>query len=251
MAQRLSAALGRRLVQRGTRIVLVVQMILQPIRLLIVIKNESKSTSMTFYGAVSRNHGTRNHGTVPRLRTAFWLLLRGLQASIRQDHQLAHLRGTNDAFLTPEEQQAFKIVQEQRALAVGVGSTGGFAVPFVLDQTLLPQASTGSKNPFRQLCRVESISGSNEWRSATSGAMVAANAAEGAVTSDNSPTLGQKTLTTDRVQAFAPVSLELAEDWTDLLDQVGALILSARDDLEAVQFVSGTGAPPAPEGLLV
>jgi HK97 family phage major capsid protein len=159
-----------------------------------------------------------------------------------------HLRGGIQPFLTPEETRAFKIVQETRALAVGVGSTGGFAVPYVLDQTLAPTGA-GSRNPFRELCRVESISGSNEWRSATSGAMTAAYSTEAAVTADQSATLAQKTLTTVRATAFAPVSLELAEDWSNMLDQLGTLIQSAKNDLEAVKFAVGSGTNE-PEGLI-
>jgi HK97 family phage major capsid protein len=153
------------------------------------------------------------------------------------------------AMLTPEEAQAVKLVTQARAMAVGVGSTGGFAVPFQLDSTIVP-TSSGSRNPLRQICRVESISGTNEWRSATSGQMVAAYATEALTASDNSPTLAQKTLTTVRAQAFAPVSIELSSDWSGIQDQLGALILSARDDLEAAKFTLGTGTNE-PEGILV
>ena len=74
-------------------------------------------------------------------------------------------------------------------------------------------------------------------------------ATEALEASDNSPTLADDTLKTVRAQAFAPVSLELFEDWAQILDELGKLILGARDDLEAVKFVTGTGTNE-PEGLL-
>jgi HK97 family phage major capsid protein len=161
----------------------------------------------------------------------------------------SQIRMSSEPILTAEEARAFRLVNQVRAMAVGTGAAGGFAVPFQLDPTIVP-TSNGSRNPYRAICRTVSISGSNEWRQATSGGMVAAYAAEAAVASDNSPTLAQPILKTARAQAFAPVSLELASDWDGILDQLGALILSARDDLEAVQFTTGSGTN-APEGLLV
>jgi HK97 family phage major capsid protein len=158
------------------------------------------------------------------------------------------LRGTAGPILTPEETQAVKIVQQMRAMGLATGAQGAFAVPFVLDATLVP-TSAGSRNPYRQVCRVEQISGSNEWRQATSGAMTASYVSEATVATDQSPTLAQKTLTTVRAQAFAPVSLELAEDWGAINDQLGQLILSARDDLETTKFTLGTGTNE-PEGLI-
>jgi HK97 family phage major capsid protein len=157
------------------------------------------------------------------------------------------LRMTQSAILTPEETRAVKIVNEERALAVSVGSTGGFAVPFALDPTIVP-TSNGSVNPYRQVCRVETISGTNEWRQPTSGAMTAAYAAEGAVATDTGPTLAQPALIVKRAQAFTPASLELGEDWANILDQLGTLIQSAKDDLEAVQFSTGVGTTVFPQG---
>jgi HK97 family phage major capsid protein len=148
--------------------------------------------------------------------------------------------------LTPEEQFA---VQAERALAVGVGNTGGFAVPFQLDPTVI-QSNSGSRSPFRQICRVETISGTNEYRVITSAGMTASYATEASVTSDNSPTLAQPPLIVKQARAFAPVSLELEQDWGGILDQLGALVQSAKDDLEATKFSVGTGANE-PEGIVV
>ena len=144
---------------------------------------------------------------------------------------------------------AVRLVDQMRAMAVGVGSTGGFAVPFQLDSTIVP-TSNGSRNPFRQICRVVQISGTNEWRAPTSGAITASYGTEGAVNADNSPTLAQPPLIAKHASAFAPLSLELLGDWLAIQDQLGVLIQGARDDLEAVKFSVGTGTNE-PEGVVV
>jgi HK97 family phage major capsid protein len=135
-------------------------------------------------------------------------------------------------------------------MAVVVGSTGGFvAAPFVLDPTIVP-TSAGSANPHRQICRVVQISGTNEWRSATSAGMTAASATEALEASDNSPTLAQVPLVTVRAQAFALVWIELSQDCGGIVAELGALIQNAKDHLEAVKFTTGTRTNE-PYGLLV
>jgi HK97 family phage major capsid protein len=151
--------------------------------------------------------------------------------------------------LSEAEKHAVRLVQEQRALAVGVGSTGGFAVPFQLDQTLIVPTSTGSVNPFRAVCRTETISGTNEWRAVTSTGMTASYATEASVNTDNTPTLAQPPFIVKQARAFAPLSLELYQDWTNILDQLGDLVQSAKNDLEATKFAVGTGTNE-PEGVV-
>jgi HK97 family phage major capsid protein len=136
----------------------------------------------------------------------------------------------------------------QRAMTVGTGSQGGFAVPFVIDSTIVP-TSNSNINPFRAICRVEQIT-TNTWSNPTCAGMSAAYATEGATAGDNAPSLAEPLFTVQRAQGFAPVSVELAEDWAGMLANLGRLIQEAKDDLEAVQFTTGTGTPPAPTGLI-
>jgi phage head maturation protease len=59
--------------------------------------------------------------------------------------------------LTPEEQRG-------TALAVGVDGTGGFAVPFAFDPTVIAiGVNNGAVNPYRRVCRVVSIVGTDTW----------------------------------------------------------------------------------------
>ena len=77
--------------------------------------------------------------------------------------------------------------EEQRAFSLG---TTGIPITFTLDPTLIP-VSASVVNPLRAISNVEPIVGSNEWRGTTAAAITAARAAEGAVTTDNTPTLAQ------------------------------------------------------------
>lgn len=139
--------------------------------------------------------------------------------------------------------------EEQRALSLGA-TTGGQAVPFTLDPTVIP-TSNSVVNPARALARVETISGSNTWNGVSSGAITASRAAEAAVTSDNSPTMAAPTVTVTKAQAFVPFSIEVQEDWGALEAEMGKLFQDSKDDEEATAFVTGAGTTVNPQGFTV
>lgn len=139
--------------------------------------------------------------------------------------------------------------EERAALAVGAGGTGGFAIVYTLDPTLIP-TSNGSVNPWRALSRVETIAGTNEWRGVTVSGITADYANEAQEASDNSPTLVQPAVVVNRAQAFIPFSIEIGQDWGALQTEMATLIQDAKDDLEADRFFTGTGAAPQPSGIL-
>jgi HK97 family phage major capsid protein len=134
------------------------------------------------------------------------------------------------------------------AMTIGSSPSGGFAVNYQLDPTIVP-VSNGSVNPFRAACRVELISGT-EWRQPTSTGLTLTYQAEAAASTDTSPALGQSAILTNRVQGFVPTSEELAADWDGMESELGRLISSAKDDLEAVQFATGAGTTVFPQGLI-
>lgn len=76
-----------------------------------------------------------------------------------------------------------------------------------------------------------------------------AYATEGAVTSDNSPSLSQPVILTHRAQGFIRISSELYGDWGAALDQLGREFQRAKDDLEATKFTTGIGTNE-PSGIL-
>lgn len=149
------------------------------------------------------------------------------------------------ASLSPAEQRAVDAVRAN--MAVGSGATGGFAVPYVLDPTVIPTSNL-SVNPFRAICRTEQIT-VNEWRGVTSAGVSAAYALEAAEATDNSPTLAQPPIVMNRAQCFIPVSIELTQDWGGLQGELASLIQDAKDDLEATKFTSGSGTNE-PQGII-
>lgn len=120
---------------------------------------------------------------------------------------------------------------ESRALAMGAGSSGAYAVPFQLDPTVI-LTSDGAISPLRQIARVEQITGKT-WEGVTSAGIVVARGAEAAETSDNSPTLAQPTVTPTRVQGFVPFSREVEQDWNALMSEITRMLSDAKDIEEA------------------
>lgn len=139
--------------------------------------------------------------------------------------------------------------EEQRALSVGTGNAGGFAIVYTLDPTIIPTSNL-SVNPYREFCNVETIAGTNEWRGVTSAGVTATRRAEAAATTDASPTLAQPSIVVSKVDCFVPASIELTQDWNTIETDLASLIVDAKDDEEATSFTTGTyGAATSPGGL--
>lgn len=137
---------------------------------------------------------------------------------------------------------------ETRALSL-TAAAGGYAVPFVLDPTIIP-TSNGAVNPLRQISRVETIT-VGEWKGVTSAGITAAYAAEGTEASDNAPTLAQPDLIAERAQAFVPYSVEIGGDWGSLQSEIAKALQTAKDELEASKFATGAGhGSQEPQGII-
>jgi HK97 family phage major capsid protein len=147
----------------------------------------------------------------------------------------AHLR------FSREETEAVRTVSDvmiERALNLA-GASGGFAVPFDLDPSII-LTSGGATNPLRTISRVVPVS-VDEWRGVSSAGVTASYAAEATETTDNAPTLVQPTISTEKAQAFIPFSIEVGQDWTRLQQEMSMLLADAKDVLEATKFATGTG----------
>jgi HK97 family phage major capsid protein len=129
--------------------------------------------------------------------------------------------------------------EEERALSLTT-TAGGFAVPYVLDPSIIP-TSNSSVNPFRAISRVIPIT-VDEWRGVSSAGVTAAFAAEA--------TVAQPVISTEKAQAFIPYSIEIGMDWAGMLTEMAALLQDAKDDLEATKFTLGSGTNE-PFGLIV
>lgn len=138
--------------------------------------------------------------------------------------------------------------EERAALAVGATTTGGFAVPFSLDPTVI-LTDAGVVNPIRQIARVVTITG-KQWQGVTSAGITVSRAAEAAEAGDNAPTLAQPTVTPTRVQGFVPFSFEIDQDWTQMRGELATMFGEAKDTEEATAFVVGDGVDPNPQGVI-
>jgi HK97 family phage major capsid protein len=137
--------------------------------------------------------------------------------------------------------------EEIRALAVGVGADGGFAVPFELDPTVI-LTSDGAINPLRQLSRVQQITG-KEYDLVTSAGVTVTRSGEGTPVDDNSPTLAQPTIKAERVTGFIPFSVEIEQDWQAMQNEMMMLLADAKDVEEASSFTNGDGTAPNAGGI--
>lgn len=142
---------------------------------------------------------------------------------------------------SPEEAAAVRA-----ALAVGTGSTGLFAIPTLLDPSLILTGAIVT-NPIRQLARV--VTGTAPtWNGVSAGATTAYWTAEASAMTDGSPTFAGPAVTAHKETAYLVGSFEVWEDSNLQADLVPA-IAEAFDNLEGDAFVSGSGSG-APTGIV-
>ena len=146
------------------------------------------------------------------------------------------LMAERGAEIVPEEARA---LQEARAASL-TGNAGGFAVPYVIDTTII-NTNAGSVNPMRQIATVRSIT-TNVWQGVSAGAVTASWDAEAAEVSDDTPTLADPSITAHKGQAFVPFSIEVGQDWVGMEADVRMMFAEARDDLEAAAHFTGSGS---------
>lgn len=135
----------------------------------------------------------------------------------------------------------------QRAAMSLTTANGGAMVPYILDPSVM-LSNSGVNNPVRQLARVETIAGSNEWRGVTSAGVSAEWLAEGSQAADASPTFTQPAIPTFKGAAYLFGSYEVLAD-SGFASQVQALIMDAKDRLEGTAFTTGNGTT-APQGFV-
>ena len=136
----------------------------------------------------------------------------------------------------------------QRAASLTT-TAGGFAVPVELDTTLL-LTNAGVVNPIRNLARVRQTNVNTVEFINTAG-IVAAYNAEATEASDNAPVLAQPTVNIEKAFAFVPMSIEIAEDWAAIQQDMALCFADAKNQLESQKFLTGLGhASHEPQGLI-
>jgi HK97 family phage major capsid protein len=164
------------------------------------------------------------------------------------DHMMrneAHLMNDEERTALAEVNRVHRGRDEYRA-SLAEGNTGANAVPFYLDPTVI-LTNTGSKNPFRQICRIVNIT-TQTWHGVSSTGVTAEWTAESAQVADASPTLSQPSITPVRADAHVQLTMEMIAD-SNITEQLGTLFADAKDRLEAAAFATGTGSTQ-PRGIV-
>jgi HK97 family phage major capsid protein len=201
------------------------------------VESAAKSINVDFIADVieNRDAGEEGEGEISRR-----VLLTGSPVYKRAFNK--YLRGEKDLW-SPEEQRA-------AALAVtGTTTTGGYAVPYVFDPTMIHIGAFTAVNPFRAACRTETITNGNNWRTVTVGAVTAAYGTEASAATEQGPTFGQPTYTVQTAKAFATVSIETLQDRPDITTELTGVFAEAKDTLEENQFAVGVGTTVYPMGM--
>ncbi len=160
----------------------------------------------------------------------------------------AFRNGTGILMWSDEERLAYGDVMACRSTLLEDSGTGGQCMlPLVLDSSIM-LTNVGSANPWRRVCRTVTTT-AKSWNGVTSAGTTANWVAEGAVTTDNTPTLGALVLTPLKEAVWMTASFEETAD-TTIAQQVPNLLQDGFDRLEEAAFSVGTGTAQ-PTGAVV
>jgi HK97 family phage major capsid protein len=131
--------------------------------------------------------------------------------------------------------------EEQRAIAVGTNTQGGFMVPTVIDPSFI-YTNDGASAAIRRISRVVTLTGAaNAVTGVATAGITASWDDELEEVSDDAPAISRPTVPIHRAQAFVPYSIESDQDIPGLTDQLRAALADAKDRLEAAAFATGSG----------
>lgn len=156
--------------------------------------------------------------------------------------------GTTHPVFTSEEGRAVNQVRSlQRAMAIGSGAAGGFAVPVVIDPTII-LTSQGASNAILANARIETIT-NNQWKGLASAGVSWQFNTEGGTATDNSPTIAQPTVDCYRADGFIPYSIEVGQDWPGFAQEMSNMLGRGYRELLADKLTTGSAAN-TPRGLI-
>lgn len=149
--------------------------------------------------------------------------------------------------LTEGERAKLNMVREvTRAMALS--DVTGVLVPSFLDPTVV-LTNDGSLDPFRQVCRVESIA-TNVWTGVSSAGITGGwTGSEGTEVGDDAPSFASPAVTAFMADAFVPISFQAYEDLRGREGEIVAIIADYKDNLEADAHATGSGSNE-PTGLV-
>lgn len=149
--------------------------------------------------------------------------------------------GGHSHMLNQDEQQALSRAQSL------TDASGGFAVPFTLDPTII-MTNDGAANPFRQVSRVETIV-TDSWNGVSSAGVTGGYAAEASEVDEDDATLAQPSVDVERWDVFVPFSFEIGQDWANLEADIRMMVAEKRDEFDLAAFTTGSGSDQ-PTGII-
>lgn len=165
------------------------------------------------------------------------LLARNLLITESDEYHSAFQKGINgNTYWTPEEARS---LNEYRALNEGTTTQGGFAVPVLIDPTIV-LTSGAVDAPILDISTIKTIT-TNQWKGVTSAGFTWAFQAESAVVPDNTPTLAQPTIPVYRADGFLPYTVEIDQDWPGFVGEMDKLLAQGYLNLLAIKTMGGTG----------
>ena len=146
---------------------------------------------------------------------------------------------TNGGVIGPEMQRAASLTT----------TGGGYAVPVELDTTLLI-TNAGVVSPIRQLADVRQTN-RNTYDFLNTAGITASWDGEAGEVSDDAPTLAQPVAYLEKAQAFVPMSIEISEDWQNIMGDLARGFADAKERLESSGYLTGLGhSSNQPVGLI-
>ena len=127
------------------------------------------------------------------------------------------------------------------AWTVQTDATGGFAVPFAFDPTMLHTGAWTNINPYRQVCNVKTIVGTDTYQGVSTTSFVVARAGEAVATTEGLGAVAQISIITSKVNGAGKVSIELTQDRPDIFTEIASIISEAKDTEEEASFATADG----------
>lgn len=172
---------------------------------------------------------------------------RAIVATSKPAYERAFLKGIAGRAdeLDDEERSA---LAEARAQSL-TGNQGGFGVPIIIDPTILI-TSGQTRNPLIAAARVEAIT-NDTWRGVSAPQAAWSMDASGTEVSDDTVTIAQPEIDTEKPQAFIPYDLEIGMDYPGFANEFGRVLSQGYTYLVAQQLAVGTGVSPQTTGIFV
>lgn len=151
-------------------------------------------------------------------------------------------------YLTREEGLAVRQVNELRTAMSLSDSAGGYAVPVLIDPTIILTAQ-GHPNDFFMISRVESIT-NDEWKGVSSAGATWYWTTEGVAATDGAPTLAQPTVPTKRLTGWIPYSVEIGGDYPNFASEMSRILLEGYSEKVVEGLTNGLGTTAQPTGVV-